>query len=226
MTGAQLIEKVLADPQILWKKFFYHELKLLSDTQQQVVLQWFQQMADVSDLKIIRTLDLNFEFNSSCKKCTSVRSRRPTITSRCSSASDTSSFTPRSASRRSSLPRSTTSKIELTSQRSSKLCRCRRWETCTKCLRAFLKPSQSRLTSRWTSQRSRRRSQRQLPSRRLTLKRKSSREGALYIAQILKKSRHLLLARLTACEATQSDEVSRRLTLDRSREDPPLTQLS
>ena len=48
ITGAELIQKVVQDPQILWKRNFYMELNMLAQDQKQVVYAWFTQMSDVS----------------------------------------------------------------------------------------------------------------------------------------------------------------------------------
>lgn len=51
-TGMDLINKVLEDPQILWKKHFFTELRTISPDQIQVVFTWFSQMVDLQAIYI------------------------------------------------------------------------------------------------------------------------------------------------------------------------------
>ena len=50
ITGMDLINQVITDPQILWKKVFFTQLHRLSEDQKEVVLNWFEQMTKVSAL--------------------------------------------------------------------------------------------------------------------------------------------------------------------------------
>ena len=47
-SGMDLINKVLQDPQIMWKKPFFTELRRLPPDQSEIVYNWFTQMKDVS----------------------------------------------------------------------------------------------------------------------------------------------------------------------------------
>lgn len=51
-SGMDLINKVLADPQILWKKAFFQELATLPPDQIDVVFNWFKQMVDLQAVYI------------------------------------------------------------------------------------------------------------------------------------------------------------------------------
>ena len=43
-SGLELINRVLVEPHIMWKRFFFIELRELAQDQQDIVLQWFTQM--------------------------------------------------------------------------------------------------------------------------------------------------------------------------------------
>ena len=51
-SGIELINRVLAEPQIMWKRFFFTELRKLGMDQQEVVLQWFTQMVNLQKVYI------------------------------------------------------------------------------------------------------------------------------------------------------------------------------
>ena len=41
MSGLELINKILADPQILWKRHFFTEIRRMPQDQLEVLLYWF-----------------------------------------------------------------------------------------------------------------------------------------------------------------------------------------
>ena len=56
LTGVELTNQVLANPQILWQKYFFIQLRRLEEDQKEVVLEWFNQMTNVSICFVCLTL--------------------------------------------------------------------------------------------------------------------------------------------------------------------------
>lgn len=48
-TGIDLINSIITNPQILWRKAFFNQLNALTVDQKEVVLNWFGQMTSVSN---------------------------------------------------------------------------------------------------------------------------------------------------------------------------------
>lgn len=120
VTGLDLINQVISDPGVLWRKYFYTTMGRLDDDQKEVLLNWFFQMTKVrSESKWF----FNWVFVCSCKRCTSARSRKQTISWSFSFAKSLSHFTlmtrrSKSSSRRFKIwrtsPTSTVSWLNLT----------------------------------------------------------------------------------------------------------------
>ena len=51
-SGLELINRVLVEPHIMWKRFFFIELRELAQDQQDIVLQWFTQMTHLQKVYI------------------------------------------------------------------------------------------------------------------------------------------------------------------------------
>ena len=47
VTGLDLINQVISDPGVLWRKYFYTTMGRLDDDQKEVLLNWFLQMTKV-----------------------------------------------------------------------------------------------------------------------------------------------------------------------------------
>ncbi len=47
LSGLDLINQVISDPGVLWRKFFYVSMFKLDDDQKEVLLNWFLQMTKV-----------------------------------------------------------------------------------------------------------------------------------------------------------------------------------
>jgi len=47
VTGLDLINQVISDPGVLWRKYFYTTMSRLDDDQKEVLLNWFLQMTKV-----------------------------------------------------------------------------------------------------------------------------------------------------------------------------------
>lgn len=48
ISGLDLINKVIEDPAILWRKYFFNSVNQLDEEQQDVLMNWFLQMTKVS----------------------------------------------------------------------------------------------------------------------------------------------------------------------------------
>ena len=47
VSGLDLINQVISDPGVLWRKYFYNTMGRLGDDQMEVLLNWFLQMTKV-----------------------------------------------------------------------------------------------------------------------------------------------------------------------------------
>jgi len=47
VTGLDLINQIISDPGVLWRKYFYTTMGRLDDDQKEVLLNWFFQMTKV-----------------------------------------------------------------------------------------------------------------------------------------------------------------------------------
>lgn len=56
VSGLDLINQVISDPGVLWRKYFFTTMQRLNDDQQEVVLNWFLQMTKVSSISTERRL--------------------------------------------------------------------------------------------------------------------------------------------------------------------------
>jgi len=52
MSANELINQVIMDPQVMWRKYFYNNLDRLSLDQKQVLTQWFKQMSQAQAMYI------------------------------------------------------------------------------------------------------------------------------------------------------------------------------